>query len=147
MKAREFAISKGLAKPGRGKLSAAAHAAIKEAIADGQTFEDYGSNRVSNSVRPVTVQRNSKLGTNRQSNRTEGQVEDHRSVPFALPAQVVRRSQTTIYGIDRMGNKNVLIAFDHCAKCMNAVIYCVHDTPQLPEWVGGGDALMEKTNV
>lgn len=37
---REYAISLGLAKPGRGRLSAAAHEAINKAISEGMTFSD-----------------------------------------------------------------------------------------------------------
>lgn len=37
---REYAISLGLAKPGRGRMSAAAHDAINKAISEGMTFSD-----------------------------------------------------------------------------------------------------------
>lgn len=37
---RDWLVSKGLAKPGRGRLSREAHAAIEKAIADGMTFDD-----------------------------------------------------------------------------------------------------------
>lgn len=37
---REYVIQKGLAKPGRGRMSAAAHTAIKEAINKGIVFDD-----------------------------------------------------------------------------------------------------------
>ena len=55
--AREYAISLGLAKPGRGKLSFAAHEALQKAIANGMTFSDYpketnGPKPVHKKVRP-----------------------------------------------------------------------------------------------
>lgn len=37
---REYLVSKGLASNGRGRLSAAAHAAIDEAVKNGMTFSD-----------------------------------------------------------------------------------------------------------
>lgn len=37
---REYAISLGLAKDGRGRLSREAHAAIEKAISEGMTFDD-----------------------------------------------------------------------------------------------------------
>jgi hypothetical protein len=37
---REYAISLGLATPGRGRLSREAHAAIDKAISEGKTFSD-----------------------------------------------------------------------------------------------------------
>lgn len=38
---KDYAISKGLAKPGKGRMSLAAHEAVDKAIADGMTFSDY----------------------------------------------------------------------------------------------------------
>ena len=41
MKAREYLVSKNLAKPGRGKFSGTAREALTAAIQSGQTFDDY----------------------------------------------------------------------------------------------------------
>lgn len=41
MKAKEFAVSQGLAKPGKGRMSREAHEAIRKAISDGMSFSDY----------------------------------------------------------------------------------------------------------
>jgi hypothetical protein len=41
MKARDWLVQKGLAKGTRGKFSAAAHAALQDAIANGEKFSDY----------------------------------------------------------------------------------------------------------
>lgn len=41
MKAKDWAVTQGLATPGRGRMSREAHAAIQEAIAGGMTFSDY----------------------------------------------------------------------------------------------------------
>lgn len=48
---REYAISLGLATPGRGRLSKEAHNAINEAIANGMRFKDVPVN--SDSSKPV----------------------------------------------------------------------------------------------
>lgn len=55
---REYAIRLGLAKEGRGRLSAAAHEAINEALAKGMRFSD-----VPVSDTPVTSQEASKKNT------------------------------------------------------------------------------------
>jgi len=41
MKARDYLVSKNLAKPGRGKFSGAARGHLIEAIKGGESFEDY----------------------------------------------------------------------------------------------------------
>lgn len=41
MKARDFLIEKGLAKPGRGKFSNEAKVVLKEALANGEKFSDW----------------------------------------------------------------------------------------------------------
>lgn len=41
MRAKDYLISKGLAKPGRGRISLAGHEALKAAIASGMSFSDY----------------------------------------------------------------------------------------------------------
>lgn len=41
MNAREYLVSKGLAKPGRGKFSNDAKAALQAAMSSGMSFDDY----------------------------------------------------------------------------------------------------------
>lgn len=41
MNAREYLVSKGLAKPGRGKFSNDAKAELQRAMSSGMTFDDY----------------------------------------------------------------------------------------------------------
>lgn len=41
MKARDYLVSKGLAKQGRGRMSREAHEALKAALAEGMIFSDY----------------------------------------------------------------------------------------------------------
>lgn len=41
MKARDYLVSKGLAKPGRGRFSATAKAELVQAISEGKVFSDF----------------------------------------------------------------------------------------------------------
>lgn len=41
MKAKEWAVSQGLAKAGKGRMSREAHDAVQKAIAGGMVFDDY----------------------------------------------------------------------------------------------------------
>lgn len=152
MKAREYCIGLGLAKPGKGKLSFAAHAAIKAAIDGGQTFEDYAEGKV---VKPS--------GTNRSSNKSlsasvlsgdvsgepgrisSGQSEGAR--PKEIKSNPKTHDYNTVWGICTKGRSNLPIAFQYCAKCLRQVTYCSHAVPQLPDWVGGGDALIVRPIV
>lgn len=47
---REYAISLGLAKDGRGRMSGAAHAAIDEAVKNGMSFSDMPSRGVGKQI-------------------------------------------------------------------------------------------------
>jgi hypothetical protein len=126
---REYAVSLGLAKNGRGKLSKAAHEAINKAIKDGMVFDDVSGTSVGQ--KPPTVPTPPKTESKR--------------VVAALPETKVYREQSTVYGIDsKPGFADLVIAFDDCAGCGKAVKYCSHETPLLPKWLGGGTALMEK---
>lgn len=73
MRAKEYAVSLGLATPGRGRMSREAHAAIKDAIENkGMTFDDYfvkGQNKpetpkVSKPVKAEPVVKDSADGDN-----------------------------------------------------------------------------------
>lgn len=147
MKAREYAISRGLAKEGRGKLSFAAHAAIKQAIADGMEFEDYKDGKVvkndSNSSGASThksrVSRNSG-NENASGSGGESGIEG----PTAIKSRPVTHEYSTIYGIDIRGRSPIVIAFQYCSVCIVQVRYCSHEIPQLPAWIGGGDGLINQ---
>jgi hypothetical protein len=147
MKAREYAISLGLAKAGRGKLSKDAHAAIQLAIETGQVFEDYkdgrvvkndnGSNRNNNhgGIRGVHAGN----GDDSNSGSHGGQDERARETE-EIKSNPVTHDYSVVYGIDVMRlSRPVVIAFEYCSKCLLQVKYCLHDIPQLPEYLGGGD--------
>lgn len=55
---REYAVSLGLAKPGRGRMSSEAHSAINKALAEGMRFSDVRAD--SDSSKPVTSEQATK---------------------------------------------------------------------------------------
>jgi hypothetical protein len=145
LKAREYAISLGLAKPGKGKLSFAAHAAIQKAIADGMEFTDYKGQNVS-----ANRDRNKHSNNRVLSGTTSSGVRDNASRQESpreyppLPLNEVTHQYNTVYGVDIRGRTPVVIAFGYCSKCIKQVVYCTHDIPYLPDWIGGGVGLVEK---
>lgn len=142
LKAREYCIGLGLAKPGRGKLSKDAHAAIKKAIANGQTFDDYNEKVVRN----VNVDSSDNIAVNR-TDSTVSNKENYQAGTtterIAIESRQVTHDYSTIYGIDIRGRSPIVIAFQYCSKCAVQVKYCTHDTPELPEWIGGGPGFTE----
>lgn len=129
----------GLAKPGRGKLSFAAHAAIKKAIADGVQIDDYKEGKV---VRNETSGNSTRIaGSNDRSVGSQvGEAEAKEYPP--IPENPVTHDYDTIYGIDTRGRSPIVIGFGHCSKCSKQVVFCSHDVPYLPEWIGGGEGLV-----
>ena len=55
MKRRDWLVSQGLATPGRGRLSAAAHAAIDKAVSEGMRFSDMPSGNANETVTSKSV--------------------------------------------------------------------------------------------
>jgi hypothetical protein len=138
LKARDYAISLGLAKPGKGKLSKAAHDAIQKAINEGKTFVDYNNGRVN---RNVTDSRTTRP-TNGTVGLSIGTEEEQKEYP-PIPPNPVRHTYNTIYGIDAKGRTPLVIGFESCAICLRHVRYCLHEIPQLPVWIGGGNGLID----
>lgn len=145
MKAREYAISKGLAKAGRGKLSAAAHTAIKQAIADGMQFDDYKDGKVIRNVATdnangtrVHADRSGSAACAKDNSQATGSDQ-----PVEIKSRPVTHEYSTIYGIDVRGRSPLVIAFQYCSKCIVQVRYCSHEHPELPEWIGGGPGFIE----
>lgn len=125
---REYLIAKGLAGP-RGRLSYEAQAAIAKAINSGEKFSDY---------QQVSVRLD------------EPKVIKTKVVASPKITVDPKRTETVVWGIDKAtksGQSNTLIAFDTCGSCSRSIKYCQHDVPQLPQWLGGGNALMVKPVV
>lgn len=132
MKEREWLIQQGLSKPGaRGRLSAAAKAALEKAKAEGMTFDSAAP------VKADKVVKKQKTKTTRPA------------LTFDFSSDKVR-DESVAWGIDKPsapGAKSVLIAFSYCAGCGKCISRCTHDTPLLPDWLGGGEALLAKPDL
>jgi hypothetical protein len=145
MEKREWLVSKGLAKPGRGKFSDKAKRALAKAEAEGMVFDDPKANKVATVKRPkpepkVVV-------------KVEPKPAPVKQVRIATPTvkrQLVRQ-QTMIFGVDEGTNgahSKTVIAFDSCAGCGKPIQYCAHDEPKLPNWIkGNGKVYFERPAV
>ena len=103
---REYAISLGLATPGRGRLSREAHAAIDKAIAEGMTFSDA-------TPKPV-VQRAPK--TAREPQRRAVVVEGESQTTMADVHYRYDVDQLFV-GVDSHGKKHTVNARQVCRNC------------------------------
>lgn len=107
MKARDWLVKQGLAKPGKGRMSAVAKTALEKAMSEGVVFSDYSRTAESSLVK-VRIQ--------------------------APPMQKLekQRDEKLIWAFD---NDKVWIAFDMCFGCGRAIPYCTHEIPKLPKFV------------
>lgn len=150
MKARDYAISLGLAQPTRGRMSREAWAAIDAAIAEGKRFSDYNGTKVSKTVPKASNNSVDVSMPNRRVCAVTGELEPLPKVYPPLPVYVERRKQTVAYGIDRgtkPGHSAKIIAIDMCDACEKPIRFCTHDMPQLPKHMGGGDAMLVKPKL
>lgn len=118
MTEHEWLISQKLAKPGRGRRSAAAKNALAAARKNGVVFSDKPVAKHTAAVRAKPIE-------------------------AARPV----RSQTVMWGIDK-GSKpnqtNIIIAFTDCL-CGKTVSTCkCIGGPRLPKFIGGGFGLLVK---
>lgn len=130
---REWLADKGLAKrDGRGKFSFAAIAVWDAAIASGDITERPIDKTAVKSVKhpkPVKID-------------VRKAIQPTKTKPL--------REQTTVWALDKgngSGRSDIVIAFDYCSACAKSIRYCIDDFPQLPKFVGGGNALMVKPSV
>lgn len=130
MTPKEYAISLNLAKPGRGRLSREAHEAINKAIKAGTVFDD-----------PKVIKNESTVAS-----KPDKSVRKHNVLAVVPQMAVVKHDQDVVWGIDKgssAAHMDLVIAFASCAACGKAVRYCTHTIPQLPVYIGGGNAIME----
>lgn len=133
MKHRDWLIQQGLSKPGaRGRLSKDAVAALNKAIAAGTKFTDWPKNG-------ERINGNSDVMLPRSNSNNDDK--DH---AVKIKSRSATHEYSTVYGIDTRLRRPVVIAFQWCAKCLVQVRYCSHDIPQLPEYMGGGNAFITK---
>lgn len=124
--AREYLITKGLAKPGRGRLSRDAHAVLAKAIAEGMTFTD---------SKPVP--KRIKAEPKAESEQISPQISSADIWPDVIPEgfwqskitgalypieeSPVMREPKELFGVDEDGHK---IGFIFCFSCMEHMMYC-----------------------
>lgn len=126
MNRREYAISLGLAKPGRGRLSREAHAAIAKAESAGTVFSD------SPKSAPAIV----------EQVIVEGQVTEPVK---AKPPQQKRRDDKSYTLTTTAGQ---IIRFEHCYRCKQHVMYCrCQPEPVYPDWLAAEVDTWEPTAV
>lgn len=124
---RDYLVAKGLAGK-RGRLNPEAKRALAEAVSNGEQFSD---------LQPRSV-------------KMPFEKKEKPKAEIVTPQSVRNRDQTTVWAIDKStksGGRDTIIAFDTCAACSKSIQYCIHDIPQLPRWIGGGDALMTKPQL
>ena len=129
MRSRTWLVKQGLAKEGKGRLSFAAKDALAKAIADGMVFDDI---RQSNPGDKLTIARR--------------KVQAEAVVSTLEPT----RDETIFYVVEpaaKMGQSDLVIAFDICFGCNRHVKYCIHDKPKPPAWISSDKIFYEKPVV
>lgn len=130
MTEREWLAMQGLAIAGaRGKFSHKAKAALAKAYADGI---DIASLEYQPTAKTVTKQ------------KTEPNV--IKKISIIKPAEKVRDNDI-MWAIDRgtkPGMSDLVIAITNCGGCGKTISRCTHDSPLLPNWLGGGVGLLIK---
>ena len=111
---REYAISLGLAKPTRGRMSREAHAAIEKAESEGMNFTD------SAPAKPKTV----KADTG-DSPKVKAPAE---TVSNYAPARYRYDEQTTFSGVDSKGKRHTVNGRQACT-CGYSLMGHVCDSP------------------
>jgi hypothetical protein len=110
MNKREYAISLGLAQPGRGRLSREAHAACLKAEADGYVFDE----------KPQPKPRTTVVS------------EEGETVVYSRPVQEQVRTIDKLTGYTEDGFK---VGFTHCSTCGFHANFCKCPTIGLPHVV------------
>ena len=122
MKRRDYAISLGLAKPGRGRMSRAAHEAIAKAEAEGKTFSD-------SPVKSDSPKSNSDSADKPDSVKSNSEPKD-----FFGP------TPNPIYNggwyVVENGKRVDVSGKEVCRNCMCSLDYHRCDSPILPAWNG-----------
>ena len=130
MRSRDWLIKQGLAKKGRGRLSLAAKEALAKAMSEGMQFDD---------IRTAVAQPKEIVVARRKV-----QAEIVETKPIRT------RKESTIYVVDRaskVGQSDLIIAFDICYGCNKPIGYCTHAIPKVPKWISSEEIYFEKPVV
>lgn len=134
---RTWLVEQNLAKPSRGRLSAAAYAALAKAVKDGMSFEDYDPTTGKIVKLDVAVKQPRLAVDGSEELRATKPTVSQVTAP-AIVTEVKQREETFFYGIDRpktVAQTAFPIVFTFCADCGKRTQYCAHDYPRVPKWV------------
>lgn len=131
---REYLVTLGLAKDGRGKFSAAAHAALDAAIANGVVFDEpvkpEPKPRKAAAPKPkpaltLVKPASSKPARTIETEDANGKRTTITFEPEAGPRPIVR-PERTLYAISPspVGATHIRIAYDLCQRCAYSVQTC-----------------------
>lgn len=112
MNKRDYLVSKGLAKPGRGRLSREAHIEIERAIADGMVFDD-----VEKPKKPAKIEA--------VSEDPPVVTESNRPIPTVVTPRVRDIGERDLIGYTKEGWR---VSFITCRRCGLHANFCsCHD--------------------
>lgn len=147
MDKREWLAEKGLAIAGaRGKFSRDAVAAVEAEIkrcADANIPLPW-----TEKSKPVPGKRGRKPKVSKgitQFEKSQG-IKEVESAPkqVTIAPNPVRRKETEAWVLDQNG---FLVGLMFCGKCQKSISRCIHDVPYAPEYLGGGLATLNKTEL
>jgi hypothetical protein len=132
---REYLVGLGLAKPGRGRFSADAKAALAKAEAEGTVFSDGKDASESpdsepRAPRPVSTKGEGQAFTYKPEPSNTTPVQTY-APPFNVSPKV--RNVGQILGVDERGTQ---IAFANCSRCTSHVDFCrCKSGPKPPKYI------------
>lgn len=151
MNKREYAISLGLAKAGRGKLSRAAHEAINKAIAGGMTFSEGKTTRPSNHKGVKKTHNAEVVMTSLLTEPNSYEPVKAATVTGPVAEKIVVmtkvRHNTVAYAIDKPtkpGCKELVVAFTKCGKCEKGIAHCNCKSITPPSYVNATNATLTR---
>ena len=141
MRSREYLISLGLAKPGRGRMSLEAKAALQKALANGMTFDDIAA--------PSQPKTETKVSSNIVI-KSKSQVSTQKAAAPKGKTNIIR-PEKVMYGIskaEKPGESDTIIALAACDRCSNSINRCpCVSGPILPKFLGGTPGMLTRPNV
>lgn len=139
---REYLVSLGLAKPGRGKFSREAHAALAKAEADGMVFDEaVPSKPAPKATKTVDV------APEKAPPRPTPKAMPQKRKPVVQKEPVREQNHGYLVRTTTQGH-DYIVQFDNCGVCNAGVAYCeCADGPHIPKWFGEGLATLVRPEV
>lgn len=128
---REFLVTLGLAKEGRGKFSAAAHAALAKAESEGVVFDEPVKPEPKPKAARVTVVP-AKVSLTKPATETVKADSTVTADPLPVGPRPTVRPEKTLYAVSPVGTSHVRIGYDICFSCSYSVQTCTCRTGPKP---------------